>query len=274
MATLAAPPPTHPDAPRLDRIEALAYADIFHAAPSALAAAAGIAADTHGDLLLLRVAAMPGDRTFNRAMGLAAPGADVEEDLDRVRRFFAGAPHVLALHGAAGDDARAAVARRGYRDDYAWDKFDRPAADPAPAPTDLTLREATPADALAAGAVVAAAFGAPDAVAAWVAALVGRPHWHVVIAQDGDTPVAAAALFVAERTGWLGLGATLPSHRGRGAQGAMFAARIRAAAEQGCDIVVTETGTPGPDGPGPSYRNMLRAGLVPRYRRANLRSPG
>jgi hypothetical protein len=63
----------------------------------------------------------------------------------------------------------------------------------------------------------------------------------------GGNPLGAA---------WLGFGATLPSHRGRGMQSATFARRISAAAEMGCDLVHTET-TSSPTNP--SFRNLLAA---------------
>ncbi|HEX2506990.1 MAG TPA: GNAT family N-acetyltransferase [Miltoncostaeaceae bacterium] len=125
------------------------------------------------------------------------------------------------------------------------------------------------------GAIVAAAFEMPPDFAGWMAALADRPGWTALLALDGDEPVGAAALFVNGRAAWLGMGATLPEHRGRGAQGALFAERIRRAAELGLEAVLTETGAPvGEEGPGPSYRNMLRYGFAEVALRHNLRSPG
>ena len=48
----------------------------------------------------------------------------------------------------------------------------------------------------------------------------------------------SGALFVDGTTGWLGMGATMPDHRRKGAQGAILAARIAAAADAGCDVVL------------------------------------
>lgn len=92
---------------------------------------------------------------------------------------------------------------------------------------------------------------------------------------EGGEPVGCGALYVTEapRAGWLGLAATRPDRRSRGAQSVIFAARIERARELGCEAVVTETGVAGPDGPGPSYRNMLRAGFVPAYARPNWVRP-
>jgi GNAT superfamily N-acetyltransferase len=68
-------------------------------------------------------------------------------------------------------------------------------------------------------------------------------------------------MYVDERAAYLGYAATRPEHRGKGAQNALLAARIRRAAELGCDVVLTETGERRDDRPSNSYRNILRAGF-------------
>ena len=68
---------------------------------------------------------------------------------------------------------------------------------------------------------------------------------------------------------WLGIAATVPGFRRRGAQTALLAARIRRASELGCTLLVTETGEAVDGRPAGSYRNILRAGFEPRYLRPN-----
>lgn len=80
-----------------------------------------------------------------------------------------------------------------------------------------------------------------------------------------DEPAAAAALFVDGEAGYLGFGATLPEHRGRGGQGALLAARIEHARAAGCRLLATETGELRDDRPSASHRNLLRAGFRERY---------
>ena len=64
----------------------------------------------------------------------------------------------------------------------------------------------------------------------------------------------------------------MPEHRRKGAQSAILAARIIAAAEAGCDVVATETGEPRDGEPGGSWRNIARAGFEPQYVRPNYLS--
>jgi hypothetical protein len=93
------------------------------------------------------------------------------------------------------------------------------------------------------------------------------------LAWDGDTPIATGAVFVSGRAAWLGIGATLATHRRQGAQSAMLAARVGIAAQAGCRTITTETGIPQPGEAGPSYVNIQRAGFRIAYRRPNLRRP-
>ena len=100
----------------------------------------------------------------------------------------------------------------------------------------------------------------------------GRENWHCFVAYDGQTPAATGALYVVGTVGWLGMAGTLPEQRRKGAQGAILAARIEAAAEAGCEVVVTETGALEDGRPSNSYRNIVRAGFEERYVRANYLS--
>ena len=81
-----------------------------------------------------------------------------------------------------------------------------------------------------------------------------------------DRPVAGAILTVRGRTGYLAAAATLPDFRGRGYQGALIAARVAAAAEAGCDLVVATA-----DFASVSQRNLERAGLRVAYTKPVLR---
>src|SRR5262249_48653340 len=111
--------------------------------------------------------------------------------------------------------------RRGFEADYPWQKFER-GVEPFEARTDLRIGAADERF----GAVCGAAYGVASDTASWLASVRRREGWQAFAAYDGQEPVATGALFVAGDVGWVGLGATLPTARGRGAQTAILAARI------------------------------------------------
>ena len=135
--------------------------------------------------------------------------------------------------------------------------------------TDLRIESIGAAHAETFAGVACAAFGMPAAVGPMLTATIGRPGWQHYLAFDGEQAVATAALYVREGVGWLGVGSTLPSHRRRGAQGALMARRIRDGGDLGCRWLVTETGEDTPEQPNPSYHNMLRTGFRLAYQRPN-----
>lgn len=81
--------------------------------------------------------------------------------------------------------------------------------------------------------------------------------------------IAGASLAIVGGVGALLGAATLPEHRGRGAQRALIAIRAEAARRAGIDRLIAETGRPAPGGTNQSLDNLLRAGLSPLYDRVN-----
>lgn len=63
--------------------------------------------------------------------------------------------------------------------------------------------------------------------------------------------------------------ATLPEHRGHGAQTALLAERARVAREQGSRWLIAETYVPQTPGSNPSLNNMVKTGFQPLYERIN-----
>ena len=116
---------------------------------------------------------------------------------------------------------------------------------------------------------VLAGFGMPPMMKPWLTALPERDGWHCFMALAGDVAVAGAALHIADGLGWLGIGATRPEHRQKGAQSALLAARIEAGRAHGVEGFTTETGRPLPGEPGPSFANIKRAGFRIAYDRPN-----
>jgi GNAT superfamily N-acetyltransferase len=250
------------DDPGLELVEAAAVAGAF-----------GIDAVRVGGAVCA-VAAGIDEVTINRVIGLGIPEPATDESLDRIADVYGPIRHAIALAPAARPDGVAAMLReRGYEPAHAWIKFTRTAADPPAPATALHIERIGPDRAEEFTAVLAGGFEIPQSVTAMLAHLPGRPGWSWYLAQDGDEPVACGALFVDGRHGWLGQAATLPAHRRRGAQSALIAARIGAAAAAGAEVVVTETGEIVDDRPTISYHNILRAGFRAAYLRPNYVSP-
>jgi hypothetical protein len=253
-----------------EALERDASADFWAAAPEATRRAYGVAHRRVGDGVLLTAPGLDGSLPFNRLTGYGLAGAR-PEDLDGAIRAFEAAgvkTWTIQVPPAAIRLAELATARGLVPHPRTWVKFAR-GTEPPPA-GGLRVRPAEPADAETFGEICRAAFGMPDTVAPWIAALVGRPRWRCFLACDGDETVGTGALFVSNGLGWLGFGGTLPGHRGRGGQTAMLAARIAAGIAAGCRAFSTETGLPLPGEPGPSFRNICRAGFREVYRRPNL----
>ena len=215
--------------------------------------------------------ATPQSAMFNRALGLAAAS---DRELDEIDAFFAGLGVAYAVTVTPDVDPAlpALLERRGFRRGYAWTKFRRGSAEPPAVRTDLRVHAAGPEHAAAFADVFTRAYGTPELVRPMIERLPSLPGWRCFLAYSGDRPAASAALFLAGDVAWLGVAGTLPELRGRGAQNALLAARIAAARDAGCSAVVTETGAPVDGKPGPSYRNILRAGFERAYVRENYLS--
>jgi GNAT superfamily N-acetyltransferase len=221
------------------------------------------------------VAAARGNTMINRVTGLGLHRAPSETDLDEIDAFFraAGTRYAIAVSPFAAPGLREQLEARGFEEGYAWTKFRR-GVEPAPqAETELRVEEIGPDHGDAFGSVVARGYGIPAAAAGWLRAATTAPGFRVFLAFDGDEAAGSAALFVGEGIGWLGLTATVPEHRRKGAQGALLAARIRAAADAGVTEVATETGERVEGRPSNSYRNLLRTGFEEQYVRPNYLSP-
>jgi GNAT superfamily N-acetyltransferase len=96
----------------------------------------------------------------------------------------------------------------------------------------------------------------------WVRNFLMSASFRTYIAWIDGQRAACAGLAIHEGVGYLGNMTTLPEFRGRGAQGALIAHRIRDAADAGCDAVCSLVA---PDSG--SERNLKRAGLDKHYDR-------
>ena len=241
--------------PEIEAPERAAYADAFRASPE-LCELAEI-----GGATCFAFRRAP-ERTFCRVMGLRST-----EPLDEIAAFYGDTPWWVSDSHGLGPELEA----RGFTRDYGWMKFTR-GVGAREAHSDLDVVRVGPERADDFATVVAGGFGMPDWAKPLAANVVGRPGWSCYVAYDGDAPAGAGALYVHEGVGWLGLGATLPEFRGRGAQSALLAARIEDARRQGCREITTETGELEDDRPSNSYRNIVRAGFREAGARANFRA--
>ncbi|WP_051798865.1 GNAT family N-acetyltransferase [Catenuloplanes japonicus] len=153
-------------------------------------------------------------------------------------------------------------------------KLTRSAARPAePVTTDLRI---APVEADAherALKVLLTGFGdlrPPAEVIDMISTLNRHPRSRQFAAWDGDEIVAVGLVFADRDAAVLKGGVTLPSHRGRGAQSALIAARIEAAREAGCRWVVSETSQPAAGEHHTSLSNLERAGFVRVYDYVNV----
>ena len=239
----------------LERVEAQAIRE-------AVALGGGRAALVGGASCVAHTLPIP---ELNRAQPL---GASV--DVAAIAQWFGPHPHIVNVTPES-NYLDAALRAAGYQPGYAWMKFDRDTAPPPPTDTDLRVEATLDADAFAVAS--GEGFGIPPDLSRVLSAIVGAPGWTCFLAWDGSEPAACGALYLDAKTAWIGIGATRPAYRRRGAQSALLGARISAAVAAGATRFTTETGVLVEGRPNQSYRNILRAGFREAYVRANWQSP-
>ncbi|HEU4629877.1 MAG TPA: GNAT family N-acetyltransferase [Gemmatimonadaceae bacterium] len=256
----------------LERCEIDVWRDLYAAPPGDVAGAAGLRVDALDGAALFLAPAFD-VLALNRLVGLGVEEPASEAQLDAaldaaaragVRRLFVQV--VPTAEPAALDDWLAA---RGLVPYNAWVRLARPVAPVDDPPTPLRVAEIGPADAATFGRIAAGAFGWPALLERWTAASVGREGWRHYLAYDGDEPVATGAFRLRGGEAWFGFAATVERHRGRGAQGALLARRLRDAAAMGARRASLETAQPTPQRAAPSFRNVQRAGFATVYLRRN-----
>jgi GNAT superfamily N-acetyltransferase len=264
---------TSNDAIRLaDDIEAAACADLYAAAPAAL----GFRTERVEEATALLSPKIPVSY-FNRVIGLGGHAPAAEHTLDAVIGTYRAAGvtdfWVHVTPAARPPELADWLRDRGLAPPQrrSWAKFLR-AADPVPPQSwpNVEVRVATGDDAEAVARTAIAAYGLPASLGEWFGRLIGRPGWQVLVAAIDGEVAGMGAVFVRDGTAWLGIGATLPEHRRRGAQTALLAARIAAAKAAGCTILATETGESIAGEPNPSLANIRRAGFTQACSRLNF----
>jgi hypothetical protein len=248
----------------VETIEADGWVDIFAACPGELKTELGLELmELDGAMLLLA----PGldAPLFNRVIRLGVSGEPNISSLERMLARFhdAGVKNYRfqPCPWAETERFRAWTADHGLiqRDRYA--KVLRTKLDLPLARTSLRIEEVSRAASTDFAETACAGFGLPELAAPWLAELVERTGWRCYVARDGAKAVAAAAFRKSGTSAWLGVAATLSTHRGRGAQSALLARRIADAIASDAPQVITETGDDTPERPNPSLRNILRSGF-------------
>jgi GNAT superfamily N-acetyltransferase len=256
----------------IEKVERDAYGDLYEAAPAHVRAALGVETRAIGQTRLLLCPGVD-NLQFNRLCGLGvfepAQGAEIDQAVRAFERAGVKDWVIQFAEGAEGVEYAASSHNlKPHR--RTWAKFARDDAPAQIAATDLSIREIGSEDAPAFGQTAAKSFNLPEIVGDWLSALPGRKNWRCYAAFYGTEPVAAGALYTDGPNAWIGAGATLEAHRGRGAQPALLSLRIEAARQAGCTILTTETSIPHPGEPAPSFRNITRAGFLLAYPRPNL----
>ena len=257
--------------------EAATYASMVDIAGPEVRSAIGLECRRIGSGLAVRMAAAPDVPVFTRAFGFDEPptAAELDEAVDYLRAAGGSAVLLQLSPHLETPDVLALLEERGLTRGHTWAKMIRPIG-PAPAvATDLRIERVGPDRADEFADVLLTGMQMPAVMAPFAAAQVTAPGWTAYAAFDGDRIVATGSLFRSGDAGQLAGAATLPSHRGRGAQLALMAVRIDEAARLGARWITAETGSETPDDPNPSLHNMRRAGLEELYARQNwvLRLP-
>jgi ribosomal protein S18 acetylase RimI-like enzyme len=212
---------------------------------------------------------------IGRATGVGLDRPFTAEDLDRVEEFYR-AHHAPAqvdlcpLHEAAVFEM---CKERGYAlaelNNVLYRPLEPQEEFPA-APAACEIRRGRPQESEAAGAIVEQAFfpdGAPEPYRGLLPPLYQMEGGLTFVANiDGKMVACGAGLVIPEHRvfGLFGAG-TLTEYRGRGLQTALLRARMKAAAEAGCEyaVVVTQGGSV-------SQRNCERLGFRVAYSKVTV----
>ncbi len=214
---------------------------------------------------------------FSRALGLGIDRPLTQDVLDEAFAFavdHGGSTLLIQVSPEASPDTHdELLALNGCTPSMAWAKFVGYQVEPPDVATDLRVQALGAEHGERFAEIMAEGFSMPTegGLPEWFAQM---PTWEPPLvttygAFDGDDLVATAMLVAANGIGSLCGAVTLESHRGRGAQGALMARRIRDSHERGCPWLTTETWTETPENPNPSLHNMRRMGFTELYERRN-----
>ncbi|MDH2425421.1 GNAT family N-acetyltransferase [Sphaerisporangium sp. TRM90804] len=267
-------PRSRPEPAVLELVEAEAMYRFESGAPAETREALGIECVRLGGGVVL---SMRNDPTgyWNKALGFGITEPVTADLVAEVCDFFRSrgvpgavvqiAPSVLP---ADWDEIRA---KYGLFEGSSWVKLARDLSVPVPEAEGGPEAERVEAPEAARWAsVLMRGFGMPEGpLVDMTAAAVAMPGFRAYVTRSGGDVVSSAGLYTHHDAAQLVGAATLPSHRGRGAQTAMLRARIQAAAAAGCRWLCADTGVERPGEHNTSLRNLTRAGFESLYVRQN-----
>lgn len=252
------------------RIERVFWRDIWDSVPAPVAAEHGIERRDFGTVQASMVTDLPRVGLLNLTFGATDPGAIASGDLAAALEWDRScgiSPYIPVTPGL--DDSEAAeawLAANGYCRGDGWMKFVRDPHPPRfPAPEGVEIVELSDPEQKPFGMIAATGFGMPAWAAAFFAGLPGREGWRCYVAMVDGEAQGCGAMLIDDGVAAFGIGATLEPARRRGCQLALLHRRIVDAIASGCRTLFVETGRGGGDGPGRSYRNILRAGFKEAY---------
>jgi GNAT superfamily N-acetyltransferase len=224
-----------------------------------------------GGAVAFRLDEAPLSPMLNRIVALGVEEPATEAAVDSALEALEGTTHYVAISPeATPPELPAWLEARGLEPGWGWMQFRCDVREALRPETDLELVEVDGDTALAFAHVVRVAYALPVEVEPFIAQIVETP-WQAWLAFAGDEPAAAGALFAEAGGAYLGFAATLPEHRGKGAQSALLATRIRRARDLACRWASTETGEQRAGQPSSSYRNIVRAGFEEQFVVTNWR---
>jgi GNAT superfamily N-acetyltransferase len=218
------------------------------------------------------------DSPLTQAFGIGMSGVVTESEMERLEEFYSSRASRVNLEVCPYVDPSLIelLGDRVYRPVEFSHVLLRPVTlqDIAQAPTASTLkvREVASEEEPVWSRTVASAFleGAepPQRFIDIFAIYFRVPSVRCLVAEIDGTPVGGGLVAIHEGMAALATTSTLPAFRGRGVQTALIKARLRIAAEQGCDLamITTQPGTI-------SHKNVERQGFRVAYTRCKFSRP-
>jgi hypothetical protein len=267
------PPPTpEADTAVAEFAEGDAMIDFYASASPAFARDAALITQRLGSLRIFAVASVP-SAFFNRVIGLGVAEPATPAMLDDAIALLekAGCRHYMLqlVPHAQPDDVSKWLLARGFVAGLNWAKMQRGTEPVVERPCALRIEEVGGEYADAFAAIALDAFSMPTVLGHMTGAHLGKPGWRNYLAFDGVRPVAGGSMRIAGDIGWMGLGATLASHRGRGAQSALITRRVADGIAAGCRTFYAEAAEAAAGERNPTYDNMVRNGFARLYLRRN-----